>query len=105
MVDEEATMKEVILTNEQAKLIAESTEPIELRDVAGTVVVKIDPIDALALADHRRRKQSGQPAVAIPGERVRAHLSALQAEWERTGGFDEAHLRKVLAKLRAEDAA
>jgi hypothetical protein len=105
MGGEEETMKEVFLTDEQAKLIAESTEPLELRDAAGTVVVKIDPIDALALADHRRRKKNGYPGATIPGERVRAHLSALQSEWERTGGFDEAYLREVLAKLRTEDAA
>jgi hypothetical protein len=105
MVGEEETMKEVFLTDEQAKLIAEATEPIELRDAAGTVVVKVDPIDAQALADHRRRKQRGPSGSAISGGRVRAHLAALQAEWERTGGFDEGHLRKVLEKLRAEDAA
>ena len=36
-------MKEILLTEEQARQIAESKEPIELRDAAGTLLVKIDP--------------------------------------------------------------
>jgi hypothetical protein len=30
-------------------------------------------------------------------------LAALQAEWDRTGGFDHDYMKAFLAKLRAED--
>jgi hypothetical protein len=97
-------MNEVILTDDQVKAITEARGLVELRDAAGTIVVKFDPMDAQALASHRKRKASGVQQAMIPGDRVRAHLEALQAEWDRTGGFDEVHLRALLAKFRSEDA-
>jgi hypothetical protein len=96
-------MKEIILTEDQAKTLTESKEPVEIRDAAGSFVVRVDPLDAAALAGHRRRKQQKSGGETIPGSRVRAHLDALQAEWERTGGFDEVHLRSFLDKIRAEE--
>lgn len=98
-------MKEILLTDDQAKTLAESHEPVEFRHAAGTVVVKVDPYDAQALASFRRHKSEGAKVPGIPGSRVREHLAALQAEWDRTGGFDRAHLHAILEKLHAEDNA
>ena len=90
-------MKEIVLTDEQAKVIAEADEPVELRDAAGTIVVKFDPMDAQALANHRRRKLAATQGTGIPGSRFRQQLEALQSEWDRTGGFDGEDLEVVLA--------
>ena len=90
-------MKEIVLTDEQAKVIAEADEPVELRDAAGTIVVKFDPMDAQALANHRRRKLAAIQGTGIPGSRVRQQHEALQSEWDRTGGFDGEDLEVVLA--------
>ena len=30
-------------------------------------------------------------------------MQALEAEWERTGGFDEAYAREFVEKLRQQD--
>jgi len=93
-------MKEIILTEDQARQIAEATEVVELRDSAGTLLVKVDPFDARALAAHRRRKQTGEKLTSISGMTVRAHLEALQAEWDRTGGFDQVYMDSFLSTLR-----
>ena len=71
-------MKEIILTDEQAKVSAEADEPVELRDAAGTIVVKFDPMDAQALANHRRRKLAATQGTGIPGSRVRQQLGQLR---------------------------
>jgi hypothetical protein len=34
---------------------------------------------------------------------VQARLQALQAEWDRLGGFDEAYMREFLARLNQSD--
>ena len=95
-------MHEIILTEEQTRVIADAKDPVEIRDAAGTILIKIDPYDARALAEHRKRK--GKPVPGIPGRKVLAHLQALQTEWERTGGFDSEFMKAFVSRLRAEDA-
>ena len=95
-------MPEIILNEEQTRVIAESKEPVEIRDAAGTILIKVDPFDARALANHRRR--GTQTAPGIPGRKVLEHLQALQAEWERVGGFDSEFMKEFMSRLRAEDA-
>jgi len=101
MARRERVMKQIILTEDQARQIAEATEVVELRDSAGTLLVKVDPFDARALADHRRRRQEGKKLNGVSGSVVRAHLEALQAEWDRTGGFDQAYMETFLTSLRS----
>ena len=81
-------MKEIILTDEQARILASATETVELRDVAGTILVKIDPIDAKALAEHRKRKLAGHLETGIPADRIEAYLQRLHEEWGKSGPFD-----------------
>jgi len=96
-------MPEIVLTEEQARVVAGATTAVVVRNPGGAAVGTIDPKEAEVIAEAKRRlaTERGQ---AIPGKTVLAHLAALQTEWDRTGGFDRAHMTALLAKLRAESA-
>ena len=51
--------------------------------------------------EYQRRRHSQEPT--FTGQQGQAHLQALQAEWDRTGGFDEAYMHAFLQRLRVED--
>ena len=51
-------MPEIILTEEQARILRQAKEPVVLRDAAGSVRIVSEPHDAVALADYHRRKLS-----------------------------------------------
>jgi hypothetical protein len=96
-------MKEIILTDEQARLITEATERVELRDAAGTLLFKIDPLDAKALANHRRRKLSGVVEKGIPGQDVQRYLQLLQAEWDASGPFDLNRAEQIFTGMNVRE--
>lgn len=96
-------MPEIILTEEQTRKFSEARDKVVFRDPLGNIIGVVDPNDAIALARHRLR--AGQPAgPGIPGQKVTELLKALQAEWERTGGFDVEYMESFLAKLREAEA-
>jgi hypothetical protein len=96
-------MPYITLTEEQARLVSQAGTPVEVRDPSGNWVGRIDPEEAGLVAEILRRR--GEPRKGIPAAKVEEHLQALQAEWERTGGFDRAHLHTFLEQLRARDAS
>ena len=119
-------MPEIILTKEQASVLLESRESVILRDEGGTVRIVSEPYDAVALAKHHQRKLSGNfrggeesvlspeelselkrraasPGPWFTGKQVFCRLEALQAEWERTGGFDETYMHDFLQQLDSSD--
>jgi uncharacterized protein YmfQ (DUF2313 family) len=96
-------MVQLILSEEQVRLIREALgQPVQLCDPAGNVVARIPPeMNQEFLAELKRR--AAAPGPRYTGEQVQARLQALQAEWERTGGFDEAYMRQFLARLNEAD--
>jgi hypothetical protein len=48
------------------------------------------------------RRRAAAPGPRYTSEQVTAHLQALQEEWDRTGGCDEAHMRSLLERVRSE---
>ncbi|HZT81693.1 MAG TPA: hypothetical protein VFA26_15810 [Gemmataceae bacterium] len=94
-------MSHIVLTEEQARTIAQAGRPVEVRDPQGNWLGRIDPKEAAIVAEVL--SQRGQPQKCIPGHKVQEHLRALQAEWDRLGGFDRDYMRAFLEKLRAED--
>jgi hypothetical protein len=95
-------MPELILTQEQADLVAKAFGPLPVRDPNGVVLGRLEPeLTPEKIAELKRRAAS--PGPWYTGDQVRARLRALQEEWDRTGGFDEAHLHKFLERLDAED--
>ncbi|HET6576026.1 MAG TPA: hypothetical protein VFG68_20665 [Fimbriiglobus sp.] len=93
-------MPEIVLTEEQARVLAQSTTAVLIRGPSGVPVGLIDPREAAVIEEARRRLRGEQRGISGPA--VQAHLTALQQEWDRTGGFDETHMLTFLAKLRAE---
>jgi hypothetical protein len=90
------------LTEEQAGVLRDAREVVPVLDPSGGVVAVIDPINVAALRSFRERRQSPQPGV--PLAKVLEHRRALEAEWERTGGFDTEYARAFLDRLREQDA-
>lgn len=100
-------MERIVLTKEQSAILARTSAPVQLQDETGNTVgygqpVHLTPEDAEALWRWRQRAAGSR---TYTGEQIQAHLQALQAEWDRLGGFDEAYMRSFLEKLRAQDAA
>jgi hypothetical protein len=95
-------MPEIVLTEEQARVVAGATTSVVVRSPNGAVIGAIDPREAEWIAEAKRRLAEKR-GPGIPSETVRAHLAALQAEWDRVGGFDREYMRAFLAKLRAEE--
>src|SRR5438094_569081 len=95
-------MPEIVLTEEQARVVAGATTSVVVRNPSGAVIGAIDPREAEWIAEAKRRLAAKQEP-GIPGKTVQAHLAALQAEWDRVGGFDRDYMRAFLAKLRVED--
>lgn len=95
-------MPEIVLTEEQARVLAQATTTVAVRGPDGATVGVLDPAEAAFIAEVLRRRAAGGGGRAVPAERVRTRLAALQAEWDRTGGFDRETMRAHLARLRAE---
>jgi uncharacterized protein YmfQ (DUF2313 family) len=95
-------MIEITVTEEQARIIAEAFGPVQVRDAGGTVVGVLEPkLTAEKIAELKRRAAS--PGPWFTGAQVQARLQALQAEWDRMGGFDEAYMHQFLTRLNAAD--
>jgi hypothetical protein len=99
-------MPEIILTEEQAKILVEARENVILRDEAGTVRIVSEPFNAIALANHHRRELSGIKEEGIPAEKIEAYMDALEAERVRLGGdMDEEYMEEFLERLEKAEAA
>jgi hypothetical protein len=88
-------MPEIILTEEQARILREAKEPVILHDTDMTVRVVSEPPDAVALANHHRRKVSGANCRGVSGERIQAMFQALQAEEARRPSYAPSAPRKL----------
>jgi hypothetical protein len=92
-------MPEITLTDDQARELIKAREKVILRNPEGEMIGVIDPIDAMALAEHRKR--AGQPREpGITAEQADRELELLQAEWDRTGGFDDEYMEAFLQRAR-----
>jgi hypothetical protein len=95
-------MPELILNDEQAKVVDQANGTLLVRDTKGRVVGRIEPeLTPEVIAELKRRAAS--PGPRYTGEQVQARLRALQEEWDRTGGFDVKRARELLAELNAAD--
>jgi hypothetical protein len=95
-------MQDVVLTEEQAKIVAHSVGPVNVRDPRGNVVGHIEPkLTPEMIAELKRRAKS--PGPRYTGEQVQARLQALQREWDCRGSFDESYMHEFLARLNESD--
>ena len=93
-------MPEIVLTEEQVRVLTSATTAVLIRHPSGAAVGVIDPREADIIEEAKRRLR--EEPQGLPAEKVQLMLAALQAEWDRTGGFDQDHMHAFLTKFRAE---
>jgi hypothetical protein len=99
-----AIMQHIVLTAEQARIVLQSREPLEVRDEQGRTVAHLTllaPADIEAIEQSKRSRAAGGPRV--PSEHVQAHLRQL-AEIRQREGMDEAKMLDLLRRLRAGES-
>jgi len=95
-------MNELILTAEQVKIVTQALGPVAVRDTSGNLVGKLEPALTPEMSAELKRR-AASPGPWYSGKQVQARLLALQEEWDRRGGFDEAYMQDYLAELNAAD--
>jgi hypothetical protein len=94
-------MPQIILTDEQTRILQEAKEAVEVRDPLGRILSFLQPIDSLdAEAVSRHRSMRNQPRETVPAAKVQAHLRRLE-EIRRTEGMDEAKMHDLLGRMQA----
>ena|SRR5205085_11642164 len=94
-------MPHITLTEEQVQIYESATEPVEVRTPDGEVLARIArhlPHETPEFFAELKR-QAAEPGPRYSGEHIQAMLSALEAEWERTGGFDEKYLQEFIDRF------
>jgi hypothetical protein len=75
-------MNHITLTEEQAQVIVQAHEPVELRDPSGSVLTRVSPlVTTEEIAEIKRR--SAQYKRRFTSEQVAAHFRVLQEAVER----------------------
>lgn len=95
-------MPEIVLTEEQANVLAASTTAVFIRAPDGATAGSIDPHEAEIIAEAKRRlaKSTG---VIYTSDQIQAQLHALNTERERIGPFDEKYMWSFLSELDRTD--
>ena len=94
-------MPEIVLTEEQAQVLAGAGTTVVVRDPHGATVGVLDPKEAAIIAEAKRRR--AVPGPRYSGAQVRATLDALQAERDRVGPFDAAYAKEFVLRLERSD--
>jgi hypothetical protein len=91
-------MPHIVLTDEQARVIDDANDFIEIRRQDGRVLARIPPDWTPAqIADAKRR--AAAPGPRYTGDQIQSMFGALEAEWERTGGFDREYAREFIRRM------
>jgi hypothetical protein len=95
-------MAHIVLTEEQARIVVESAEPVEVRDTHGQVVASIRRFSAIEreVMERHLRRQGLPKEPGIPSERVRALLLKLE-EVRQSEGIDEAKVKELVRRTVA----
>lgn len=95
-------MPEIVLTEDQARVITGRAVPVVVKDASGRVVGHLDPIPSAEwIAEMKRR--AAAPGPRYSGAAVRAMLDALQAERDRIGPFSVEYMEEFVKRLEASD--
>jgi hypothetical protein len=100
---QEAEMPEIILTEEQARILAMSNTTVFVRDPSGASVGALDPREAAIIAEAKRRL--ARPGPRYSAENVSAMMDALEAERKRIGRFGVEYMEEFVERTRAANPA
>ncbi len=94
-------MKHIVLTTEQAKIVREAAEPVEVHDEQGRTVAHLSPLSAADIeAIEQSKRLRGTRGPRIPSDEVQAHFQRL-GELRQTQDMDETKMLELLHRLRA----
>ena len=96
-------MPEIMLTEEQARVLATSDTTVFVRDPSGASVGALDPREAAIIAEAKRRMARRGPMYS--SESVSAMMDALQAERDRIGPFDVEYMEEFVWRLEESNPA
>jgi hypothetical protein len=97
-------MNHIILTEEQARVVSQTTDSVELRDPQGRTIALVKAMNPLlmeAILECKRRHASSEPR--IPSADVQAHLQKLD-EIRKREGMDREKMHDLLRRMRAGEA-
>jgi hypothetical protein len=97
-------MSHIVLTDEQLRTYHEAETDVEIRDEAGRILGRIEPDFRPETRDEARIRMRVR-GPGLPGSSTQSMLRALEAEWKRTGGFDQEYAQAFVIKWRAERSA
>jgi hypothetical protein len=96
-------MPQIVLTDEQTRIVAQATGPVELRSAEGKILGAFQPLspeEAEAVARYLRTKDSRGPG--IPSARVQAMLQEFHEIDEREEMTRE-KMEEILRRVKAGD--
>jgi hypothetical protein len=92
-------MPHIVLTPEQAKILEQAVEPVEIRDEQGRVLTRVlSPVDAEALEKYRSRRGQNRPS--YPAADVETRFKRLE-EISQREPLARARVRELLDRMRA----
>jgi hypothetical protein len=94
-------MAHLVLTPDQARVVAEAKDNVEVRDPDGrtlALLTVLEPADAQVVARYRQTRDT--PREAVPSDQVQAHLRKLE-EIRKREGLDEGRMLQLLRRMRA----
>ena len=95
-------MREIVLTEEQSRVLSGPPRPVVIKDPSGRVVGELDPVpNPEWIAELKRR--AAAPGPRYSSAAVTAMLDALQAERDRIGPFDAAYALEFVRRTEASD--
>ena len=97
-------MSHIMLTDEQARILAQTQGPVAVRDQQGrtfATLTPLDPADVAAIARSKQVLAAGEPGV--PSADVQAHLRKLE-EISQREELDEGKMLELLRRMRAGEA-
>ena len=92
-------MQQIILTEEQMKIVSQAHSEIQVCDPRGGVLGTV--ISPEFIAEMKRRARA--PGPRYSGEQVQGHLRALEEAWDREGPFDQARMHEILKEIKAAE--
>jgi hypothetical protein len=94
-------MAQIVLTEEQSRIVAQAGGPVEVRSAEGKLLGAFEPLsaeDLVSIEICKQRRAQGGPTYS--GAEVRARLQKLE-EISRREPLDEARVIELLRRMRA----
>jgi len=96
-------MPQIVLTEEQARIVAEASGAVEVHDTNGQILAFLQPLDpheVEAIFRLRRQRASGTQEPGVPSTRVQAMLRKFE-EIDRSEGITQEKVDEILRRVCA----